>query len=238
MRCIAILLLFLFLTAAVPAQAPTARDVGDRLRASTGPELKQVLEQLDLPAEIADYYSASDVIGFHWFYLKSLPGNSLNVLTLPCSPILGAPIFLLERWDGHWHLRDQEGMDCHYDDSASVQLVNLTSGAQYDLLLHHDCKERGTGYVEQHARVLRIVGTSFKEALDQEEVVHVFPPVGTGTFEESTFLATSPRTLEQTRETTTYDQNDQPVMSKVVTTRRSFRWDGRRFVASPWLRLR
>jgi hypothetical protein len=129
-------------------------------------------------------------------------------------------------------------MDCHYDDSASVQLTSLTSSNQYDMLLHHDCKGRGTGYVEQHTRVLQIVGTRFKQVLDQEDVVHAFPPGATGTFEESLFLPTSLNTLEQTREAANYDENDQPNMSKVVITRRSFRWDGRRFVASPWQRLR
>ena len=123
MRGIAIFLLFLWLPASVLAQAPMAREVGNSLRTSTGTELKQLLEQLDLPPEIVDYYSSSDIVGFHWFYLNSRPGTSLNVLTLPCSSILGAPILLLERSDNHWHLRDQEGMDCHYDESANVQLT-------------------------------------------------------------------------------------------------------------------
>ena len=238
MRGIAIFLFFLFLPAVVPAQTPTAREVGNRLKTSTGPELKQILEQLDAPAEIVDYYSSSDIIGFHWFYLNSRPGTSLNVLALPCTSILGAPILLLERSDNHWHLRDQEGMDCHYDDSANVQLANLTSSKQYDLLLHHDCQGRGTGYVEQHTRVLQIVGARFRQVLSREDVVHAFPPGAAGTFEESTFLSTSLNTLEQTREVTAYDQNDQPIMSKIVITRRSFHWDGRRFVASHWQRLR
>jgi len=238
MRGIAILLLFLLLSAHGGAQAPTAREVGNSLRLSTGPELRQLLEKLDLPPEIVDYYSSSYIIVFHWFYLNSLPGTSLNVLALPCSSILGAPILLLERSDNHWHLRDHEGMDCHYDDSANVQLVSLTSGKQYDLLLHHDCQGRGTRYIEQHTRVLQIVGTRFKQVLDREDVVHAFPPGATGTSEESTFLPTSLNTLEQTREATTYDENDQPILSKIVITRRSFHWDGRRFVASPWQRLR
>lgn len=205
---------------------------------SAGPELKQLLEQLDLPPEIVDEYSSSHIIGFHWFYLNSRPGSSLNVLALPCNSILGAPILLLERSDDHWHLRDHEGMDCHYDDSANIQFASLTSSKQYDLLLHHDCQGRGTGYVEQHTRVLQIVGTRFKQVLNRQDVVHDFPPGGTGTFEESTFLPTLLNTLEQTREAGSYDRNDQPIMSKIVITRRSFHWDGRRFVASPWQRLR
>ncbi len=238
MRGIAIFLLFLWLPASVLAQAPMAREVGNSLRTSTGTELKQLLEQLDLPPEIVDYYSSSDIIGFRWFYLNSRPGTSLNVLALPCSSILGAPILLLERSDNHWHLRDHEGMDCHYDDSANVQLVSLTSREQYDLLLHHDCRGRGTGYIEQHTRVLQIVGTRFKQVLDREDVVHAFPPGAIGTFQESTFLPTSLNTLEQTREATNYDENDQPILSEIAITRRSFHWDGRRFVASPWQRLR
>lgn len=238
MRGIAIPLLLLMLSAHGGAQAPTAREVGDGLRLSTGPELRHLLEQLDIPPEIVDGYSSSGIVGFDWFYLNSRPGTSLNVLALPCSSTLGAPILLLERSDNHWHLRNQEGMDCHYDNSANVQLVSLTSSKQYDLLLHHDCQGRGTGYIEQHTRVLQIVGTRFKQVLDQEDVVHAFPPGGTGTFEESTFLPTSLNTLEQTREVTTYDENDQPILSKIVITRRTFHWDGRRFVASPWQRLR
>jgi hypothetical protein len=151
---------------------------------------------------------------------------------------VGAPILLLERSDNHWHLRDQEGMDCHYDDSASVQPVSITSSKLYDLLLHHDCQGRGTGYVEQHTRVLKIVGTRFKQVLDRQDVVHAFPPKGAGTFEESTFLPTSLNILEQTREATTYDQYDQPIISRIAITRRTFRWDGHRFVASSWQRLR
>lgn len=235
---IAILLFFLLSSAHGGAQAPTAREVGNSLRLSTGPELKQLLEQLDIPPEIADAYSSRNIHGFHWFYIKSGPGTALNVLALPCSSILGAPILLLERSDDHWHLRDHEGMDCHYDDSANVQLVSLTSSKQYDLLLQHDCQGRGTGYIEQHTRVLKVVGTRFKQVLDREDVVHVFPPGATGTFEESIFLPTSLNTLEQTREATTYDENEQPILSKLVITRRSFHWDGRRFVASPWQRLR
>jgi hypothetical protein len=111
---------------------------------------------------------------------------------------------------------------------------------QYDLILHHDCKSRGTGYVEQHTRVLRIVGNRFKQVLDQVDVIHGFPemPAYKGVFEESTFLQTSPNTLEQTRGVTSYDQDDQPRMSSIAITRRSFHWDGQRFVASPWQRLR
>jgi hypothetical protein len=232
------LFLFLLLPPLVRAQAPTAREVGNRLLTSKGSELKQLLEQLDLPPEMADEYSSSAIIGFRWFYLNSRPGASLNVLALPCTSILGAPILLLERSENHWHLRDQEGMDCHYDDSASVQLASLTSSKQYDLLLRHDCKAHGTGYVEQHTRVLQIAGNRFKQVLDREDVIHAFPPGAAGTFEQSTFLPTSLRTLEQTREATAYDQNNQPIMSNVVITRRSFHWDGRRFVVSPWERLR
>jgi hypothetical protein len=238
MRGIAIFLLVLLLSAHGTAQTPTAREVGNSLRLSTGPELRRLLEQLDVPPAIVDWYSSGGIIGLHWFYLNSRPGASLNVLALPCSSILGAPILLLERSDNRWHLRDQEGMDCHYDDSANVQLVSLTSSRQYDLLLHHDCQARGTGYIEQHTRVLQIVGTRFKQALDREDVVHAFPPGATGTFEESTFLPTSLYTLEQTREATNYDENDQPILSRIVITCRSFRWDGRRFAASPWQRLR
>jgi|ERR1035437_1232400 hypothetical protein len=131
MRGIAILFLLLLLPANVRAQTPTAREVGNGFRTLPGPELKQLLQQLDLPPEIVDGYSSSG--GFQWFYLNSRPGTSLNVLALPCSSILGAPILLVERVDDRWHLRDQEGMDCHYDDSASVQLTNLTSSRQYDL---------------------------------------------------------------------------------------------------------
>jgi hypothetical protein len=236
MRGIAILFLLLLLPANVRAQTPTAREVGNGFRTLRGPELKQLLQQLDLPPEIVDGYSSSG--GFQWFYLNSRPGTSLNVLALPCSSILGAPILLVERVDDRWHLRDQEGMDCHYDDSASVQLTNLTSSRQYDLLLHHDCQGRGTGYVEQHTRLLRIVGTRFKQVLDRADIIHAFPPGREGTFEESTFLPTSPDTLEQTRESTTYDRNDQPRMSTIVITRRSFHWDGQHFVVSPWQRLR
>jgi hypothetical protein len=238
MRGIAVFLLFLWLHANVLAQAPMAREVEDSLRTLTGTELKQLLVQLDLPPEIVDYYSSSDITGFHWFYLKSRSGNSLNVLALPCTSVLGAPIVLLERSGDRWHLRDQEGMDCHYDDSATVELTNLTSGKQYDLLLRHDCQSHGSGYVEQHTRVLQIVGTRFKQVLDREDVVHAFPEGAAGTFEASIFLPTSPNTLEQTREVATYDENDQPNLSKMVITRRSFHWDGRRFVASPWQRLR
>jgi hypothetical protein len=238
MPYIASLLLFLLFPTLVHAEAPTAREIGNRLKTSTGAELKQLLEQLDLPPEIVEFYSSSDIIGFHWFYLNSGPTTSLSVLALPCTSTLGAPILLLERSDDGWHLRDQEGMDCHYDDSANVKLVSLTSSKQYDLLLHHDCKGRGTGYVEQHTRVLRIVNTRFNQVLDQEDVVHAFPPGAIGTFEESTFLPTSLNTLEQTREATTYDQNDQPILSKLVITRRYFNWNGHRFIASPWQRLR
>lgn len=238
MRGIAILLLFPLLCAPGGAQAPTARDVGNGLRSSTGPELRKLLEQLDLPPEIVDLYSSSHIIGFHWFYVESRPGTSLNVLTLPCTSIMGAPILLLERSEDRWHLRDHEGMDCHYDDSANVQLVSLTSSREYDLLVHHDCKAHGSGYVEQHTRVLRIVRTRFEQVLDREDVIHAFPSGSPGTFEESTFLPTSLNTLEQTREATTYDANDQPILSRIVITRRSFRWDGRRFIASPWQRLR
>jgi hypothetical protein len=238
MRSVAVFLLFLFLCANVPAQAPVAQEIGHRLRTLKGAELKQLLEQLDLPPEIVDYYSSGDIVGFNWFYLNPSQGSSLNVLALPCSSILGSPILLLERRDDHWHLLDREGMDCHYDDSANVQLANLTSGKQYDLLLHHDCREHGAGYVEQHTRVLQILGNRFKQVLDREDVVHSFPSGAAGTSEESIFMPTSLNTLEQTRAATIYDQNDQPILSKMVITRRSFYWNGGRFVASSWQRLR
>jgi len=238
MRYITCFVLLLFFSATLLSQAPTAREVEERLRSSTKQDRKKLLKELNLPEEMVDYYSPSDTAGIHWFYLKSSSGTSLNVLTLPCSAIMGAPILLLERSKGRWHLRDQEGMDCHYDDSANVRLVSLTSKKQYDLLLHHDCKGRGTGYVNQHTRVLKIVGSSFKQVLDEDDVIHELSLGGDGDYEESIFLPTSVNTLEQTREKTTYDKNDQPAVSNLVITRRTFHWNGQRFIATPWRRLR
>src|SRR6185312_5691239 len=214
--------------------------VEDALRTSHDQELRNLLTELDVPGKIVDYYSAGDIVGFKWIHIGTTAEGTLHVLALPCSSILGAPILLLEHSKGLWHLRDQDGMDCHYDDSANLEPVSLTSGRNLDLLLHHDCRDRGTDYAEQHMRLLRIVGTHFHTVLETQDVVHAYPAGsnGSGSFEESAFLPTSAHTLEQTRTSTTYKNDNQPDFADATIQRRSYVWNGSRFIASPWQRLR
>jgi hypothetical protein len=235
-----IVCIVLFLTCSLlRAEVVAPSSAEDALRSARGDELNALLRTLAVPEEIADYYSAGEGIeGFRWFYLRDQTGRALNVLQLPCSSIFGAPIFLLEDVKDRWKLRDREGMDCHYDDSASSQLVALTSNSQLDLLLHHSCDSHGSGYVEQHTRVLRVVSMKFVTVLDEPDVIHDFPLNGPGSFQESTFIPTAPSTLEETRTTATFDENEQPKLQSAHTSRRYFRWNGQRFIKSGWKRLR
>jgi len=70
-----------------------------------------------------------------------------------------------------WQVRDRVGFDCHYDDSVSVETTPLQNPNVDDVLVHHECEERGTGYVEQHFKVFAVSSGKFKIILDTKEVV-------------------------------------------------------------------
>jgi hypothetical protein len=114
--------------------------------------------------------AASDEI--QWRPIRSESQRSLAILFVPCGAFEESALYLLEEGNNRWHVKDSTGFDCHYDDSVSIETAPLRTPNADDILVHHECEERGTGYLEQHFNVFAVSSGKFKIILNVKEVVN------------------------------------------------------------------
>ena len=146
-------------------------------------------------------------------------------LFLPCSqPFDRAYLYLLQ-WSGAaWHATDHDELDCHYDESVSMEVVEIRDPSRDEVLIHHACGGHGTGYLEQNFSVLLPVQGKFKEELETEEILRS-SPVGKqrrdldrkSTFTIIPLSHRRSRAIEQTRSSI--------LNGSLTVQRRLFRWD-------------
>jgi hypothetical protein len=174
---------------------------------------------------------------FVWRRIRSESEREVAVLFLPCGGMFSASIHVVENRNGRWHVTDSAGFDCHYDESVSFEVAALRNPDSDDVLVHHNCVEYGTGFVQQNFGVFIVRSGKLKLVLDSKEAVDdqgstgekyqlrlrsKFVPVGAG--EHSGII-------EETR--------CQRLNGRLSIQRRQFAWDEAvfRFHASKFVRV-
>jgi hypothetical protein len=182
-------------------------------------ERTQKLISLGIRDDQARLAAGEDV---QWRPIRSESQSGLAVLFVPCGSFEESGLYLLEEGNKGWHVEDRTGFDCHYDDSVSISMASVRTPNVDDILVHHECEERGTGYLEQHFNVLVVESGKFKIILNVKEVVNE-----SGWPEKSEFRLRSKFALVPSRlgsriieETRCTDDN-----GRISVRKRRFRWD-------------
>jgi hypothetical protein len=177
----------------------------DWLNYGTDKERIQKLVELGVPLDMSRLTVDSDS-SIDWLSLRSAGSSRQAILSLGCNGLAGAAIYLADKVSGKWRVVDHLGLDCHYDNSTSVELASIKDQASDEVLVHHDCIGRGTDYLEQHFYVLAVQGDRFRKELETIDVLHDDPvPLGTKVLEQhSTFTevpidGSNQRAIEETR---------------------------------------
>jgi hypothetical protein len=180
--------------------------------------------------------AAEDAV--QWRLVRREPRPQLAVLFVPCGAFDGAALYLLTTADDRWHVTDRTGFDCHYDESLSFETTPLRRADVDDVLVHHECEERGTGFVQQNFNVYAVDSSKFKRILDSEETVRDMGTAG-GKYDllQRSFFATVPtsestaRAIEETRCSN--------LNGKLTIQTRTFRWSAAafRFVPSKFAKV-
>lgn len=175
-------------------------------------------------AENYDKESSVSVPSVNW---KSLHTGELTrsaVLFISCDWTSSAHLYLMQDSGGIWHVADQIEADCHYDDSVAFELIGIRNPNRDEILLHHVCEGRGTGYLKQSFSVLLPIRGKLKEVLSTDEVLHSFQiePVQhdlnqTSTFAVLPIAGRTDRAIEQTRSSV--------INGRLTVQRRIFRWN-------------
>jgi hypothetical protein len=117
------------------------------------------------PAELA----VDDEV--EWRVIRSETHQEMALLFMPCNGLSSSLLYLLKGTDQGWRVADEVGFDCHYDESVSFEVASLRSPKVDDVLVHHECEGRGTGFVQQNFNVFAIVSSRFKLVLSTDEIV-------------------------------------------------------------------
>lgn len=140
--------------------------MGKWLNTGSHDERMQKLVSLGMKRDQADLATYDD---FVWQRIRSESAREVAVLFLPCGEM--ASIHLVENRNGRWHVTDSAGFDCHYDDSVSFEVAALRNPNADDVLVHHNCVEHGTGFVQQNFSVFVVRSGKLKLVLDSKESV-------------------------------------------------------------------
>jgi hypothetical protein len=164
-----------------------------------------------------------------WQMVRAGKGQQLALIFLPCHAGWDlAYLYTLTRRDESWRVADHVEADCHYDDNVSFEIVWIRDPNRDEVLLHHACEGRGTGYLEQHFLVFAISDGKLKEELETKEVFHSYPTAverrrdldQSSTFTLIPIRNSRLRAIEETRSSA--------LNGKLTVQRRIFRWDAAR----------
>jgi hypothetical protein len=204
------------------------------LDTGTDKERVQKLVSLGIKREVAELAMGGE---FSWQPIRTESHGEVALLFLPCGGESTASLYLLEKNDRGWHVADSVGFDCHYDDSVSVEMVPIRSAEFDDVLVHHECEGRGTGFLRQDFNVFAIRSDKFKLVLDAEEILKEsdWPErhevLQRSSFEQIPATQLASGAVEETRCTT--------VDGKLTIRKRHFRWSPSkfRFLASGFVNI-
>jgi len=248
MRSVVALLLLSLAPFPALCQRRTDAQIRDALRGydSTEAQRAALLRGFGMEADEAKSYAFDDndtnPIKVEWIALRPVAGARARALFLPCRDFMfGARVLFLTEVDGAWKKQSEQGFDCHYDFDVSLQVIQITSATQFDLLVQHGCIGHGTGYVEQQAYLFRIVDGKLKLAWHDDDTLKNFGWSGAPSeLKKSTLLLTSPGVLEETRETFRLNEDGETIPGPLRVERRTFRWSTKdeKLISSMFRRLR
>ena len=160
--------ILVLLPMSLPAAAQKAR-MDKWLNSGSHEERMQKLVSLGIERDVAELASYDD--DFVWRRIRTKSAQQAAVLFLPWGGMFSASIHLVENRNGKWHVTDSAGFDCHYDGSVSFEVAALRNPDAEDLLVHHNCVEHGTGFVQQNFSVFVVRSGKLKLVLDSKETV-------------------------------------------------------------------
>lgn len=123
------------------------------------------LVTLGVDRKIAEsFFSASEndsSLWVKWQTARVSEHQFFALLFFPCFPLTdSAYLYALARQQEAWHVTDHIELDCHYDETVSFETAWIRDPNRDEIMVHHDCAGRGTGYLEQHFSVFSITGAS------------------------------------------------------------------------------
>jgi hypothetical protein len=190
-----------------------------------GGKLTERLVSLGVGPEIAGEYSGlseDDLKGIQWRFLDH-ERHRIALLFLPCSATDSANLLLLIKEDSGWKINDQFGIDCHYDSSAGFEIGRIRDSKIDEIVVHHACFERGTGYLEQHFLVLFPSGGKLKLELDTREVVNDDQPQERRKLDQQSIFTVIP--VGNSRTEAIEETRSSVLNGRLTVKRRIFRWD-------------
>jgi len=147
-----------------------------------------------------------------------------TVLFLPCIPFIQtAYLYLLAPENNQWKVTDHLELDCHYDDNVSFEIASIRDLKLDEILIHHACSGRGTGYLEQSFYIYAVNGRKFKEEMQTDEILREHPAGGSIDLDQASIFTSIPvtgshsRVIEETR--------SQTRNGKLAVQRRLLRWN-------------
>ncbi len=160
----------------------------------------------------------------HWRFPRTAEKPRSGVLFLPCSWTDFAYLYVVQYVAGVWRVTDNNPLDCHYDESISMEIEAIRNPNRDEIVIHHACAGHGAGFLEQDFSISIVSKGKLKEELATEEVLSTSrvggPPLDVD--QRSTFTAipirnSQSRAIEETRSTV--------LNGKLTVRRRIFRWD-------------
>jgi hypothetical protein len=217
-----VLLSVLLLFSCCPLAAQKS-DMDEWLNIGTDKERVQHLVALGVEHDAAESFVSLPANHYvEWKPIRTESRRDHAILFLPCS-LDSAYLYVLVNDGTDWRVTDHLDLDCHYDDSVSIESAMIRKFGVEDLLVHHASEGHGTGFSQQNFKVFTVADGNLKPVLDTEEVLIADPsPVGSHTlFQRSTFV-TIPRTGSRSsviEETMSITRN-----GRLKVRRRYFRW--------------
>ncbi len=154
-------------TARTPAdrQPDSENDVDMQNWINFGGKTVDRLVTLGVDRKIAEsFFSASEndsSLWVKWQTARVSEHQFFALLFFPCFPLTdSAYLYALARQQEAWHVTDHIELDCHYDETVSFETAWIRDPNRDEIMVHHDCAGRGTGYLEQHFSVFSITGAS------------------------------------------------------------------------------
>lgn len=223
--------------AAADQQPDSENDIDMQDWINNGNKTVERLVSLGVERKVAEsFVSDQEIDGSLWVRWQTARAGAqmrLGILFLPCHlPDDGADLFALARQGGAWHVTDHAEFDCHYDDSVSIDIQQIRFADRDEVLVHHACEGRGTGFLQQDFQLYLPFQGKLRLELDAQEVLNSFPPpdMGRDLKQRSTFTVipirdSSSRAIEEIRSSISGD--------RLTVQERIYRWDEKKWKYIP-----
>jgi len=185
------------------------------------------LMSLGVDEQAAEAATPSRSVYFRWNPIRTGSREPFATLFLPCNEGDDAHLYVLAHENKLWHVVDGAALDCHYDNSVSVEVAPVRRSDVDEVLVHHSGAGHGAGISEQNFHVYSVLDGKLRLELDTDEVIKVSRPhlSSKGRYDliqQSTFVLipkklSDSKVIEETRSSTLND--------RLTVHRRLFRWN-------------